>query len=197
MSVRDAAAGFGVLVRAAMRSAKLLAVVARTAGEIADGRGDPREVNRSGARRVLRAMGVQLQVCGEVPPEGLIVCNHLSYLDIIAISAAAPAVFVAKSELRSWPIVGWIARRTGTIFAERGRPSSAGRTVKDIQGALRAGSRVVLFPEGTSSGGKTVLPFKSSLLEPGRSGPIWAAPWRTPSRPATVIRRRSSAIGRT
>ncbi len=120
-------------------------------------------------------MGVQLQVCGDVPPDGLIVCNHLSYLDILVISAAAPAVFVSKSEVRSWPILGWIARRTGTIFVERGHSCGAGRTVEEIEGALRAGRRVVLFPEGTSSGGETVLPFKSSLLEPGRQGPISAA----------------------
>lgn len=175
MNPPGATAKWRAAARTVVRSAKLVAALTQMAGEIVAARRDFRQVNHSASRRLLSAMGVQMRVSGAVPPNGLIVCNHLSYLDVIVISAMAPAIFVAKSEVRSWPIFGWFARRTGTVFVERGRAASAGNATTEIGKALRAGDRVVLFPEGTSSGGETVLPFKSSLLEPGRKGPLCAA----------------------
>lgn len=119
-----------------------------------------------GARRVLRVFGVQTGVSGSVPSRGLLVCNHLSYLDILVLASITPAVFVSKHEVRSWPVLGWFARLAGTVFVDRERRTHVGRVTDEIQSALGQGVLVILFPEGTSSGGETVLPFKSSLLEP-------------------------------
>lgn len=121
---------------------------------------------QAGCRRILRVLGVHLRVHGAVPTTGVLVCNHLSYLDILAIGALAPAVFVAKREVRRWPILGWFARRAGTVFVHRERRADVIRANAEVEAALECGTLVVIFPEGTSSDGASVLPFKSSLLEP-------------------------------
>jgi 1-acyl-sn-glycerol-3-phosphate acyltransferase len=118
------------------------------------------------SRRLLRVFRIEIQSSGGIPSSGLLVCNHLSYLDILVLSALAPCVFVAKSEVEQWPVFGWFARQGGTVFVHRERRAQAIKTVDEIETALQSGAVVVLFPEGTSSGGATVLPFKSSLLEP-------------------------------
>ena len=94
------------------------------------------------------------------------VCNHLSYLDILVLSALTPVVFVAKNEVKNWPVFGWFARLAGTVFVRREKRAGAGQAVDEMKTVLGSGVTVVLFPEGTSSDGQTVLPFKSSLLEP-------------------------------
>jgi 1-acyl-sn-glycerol-3-phosphate acyltransferase len=118
------------------------------------------------ARRFLRIFGLSPVVSGPVPTRGLLVSNHLGYLDILVFSALMPAVFVAKSEVKHWPLMGWFARLAGTVFVHRDKRMGAGQVVDEMQTALDSGIPVVLFPEGTSSDGQTVLPFKSSLLEP-------------------------------
>lgn len=136
--------------------------------------GGPRAIHRL-ARLLLAILGIRVRTAGPVPASGLVAANHLSYLDILVFAAQTPTVFVAKEEVRSWPVFGWFAQRGGTLFVERGRPTSAARSVAKIAAALRAGERVVLFPEGTSSGGAGVLPFKSSLLAAAGGGPVWTA----------------------
>ena len=111
-------------------------------------------------------LGIRKSVIGTIPESGLIVCNHLSYLDIVVFSSVRPCVFVAKKDVGSWPLFGWLARAAGTIFADRNRKTAAGGIVDLIQEAVNDGALVVLFPEGTSSDGRSVLPFKSALLEP-------------------------------
>lgn len=103
---------------------------------------------------------------GQVPERGFVVCNHLSYLDILVISALTPVTFVAKREVKGWPVFGWFARLAGTLFVHRESRTHVGQVADEIETALNRGAVVALFPEGTSSDGKTVLPFKSSLLEP-------------------------------
>jgi 1-acyl-sn-glycerol-3-phosphate acyltransferase len=117
-------------------------------------------------RRVLRVLNVEVDAQGPVPSTGLLVCNHLSYLDVLVLGAFTPAVFVAKCEVRHWPVFGWFAVLAGTVFVDRQRRTQTGWTAEKIQAVLESGQLIVLFPEGTSSDGKTVLPFKSSLLEP-------------------------------
>ena len=91
----------------------------------------------------------------------------LNFLIEVCVDYDGPAaLFVAKGEVRHWPVFGWFTRRAGTIFVHRSKPSRAAQSADEIAIALRNGALVVLFPEGTSSGGETVLPFKSSLLEP-------------------------------
>jgi 1-acyl-sn-glycerol-3-phosphate acyltransferase len=96
----------------------------------------------------------------------LVTSNHLSYLDILVLAAEAPAVFVSKIEIASWPIFGWFARAAGTVFVERERRTGTGPANERVTGLLRRGRLVILFPEATSSDGQTVLPFRSSLLQP-------------------------------
>jgi 1-acyl-sn-glycerol-3-phosphate acyltransferase len=117
-------------------------------------------------RFACRLLGICMSTHGLMPRSGLLVCNHLSYLDVIALSSIRPGVFVAKRDVASWPLVGWLACAAGTIFADRERKLSASSVAKRMREAIDRGSLVILFPEGTSSDGANVLPFKSALLEP-------------------------------
>jgi lyso-ornithine lipid O-acyltransferase len=97
---------------------------------------------------------------------GLLVSNHLSYLDIMVYAADRPLRFVAKSEVRRWPLVGILASLGGTIFVERERSLQVGQAARQIEQSLREGVPVLLFPEGTSSDGSSVLPFRPPLFDP-------------------------------
>lgn len=112
------------------------------------------------------SIGLECEARGERPVEGLIVSNHLSYLDILAYASTMPCVFVAKSDVRSWPVFGFLARCGGTIFIDRGNRAGAAEVVQQIAEALKAGVAVLIFPEGTSTDGSVVLRFHPSLLEP-------------------------------
>src|SRR5216110_1322260 len=116
-------------------------------------------------RFACRVLGIHVTSRGSMPRSGLLVCNHLSYLDIIVLSSITPCVFVAKRDVAGWPLFGWLAHAAGTIFVDRQCPLAAAFAVTRIHAAIATGLPVVLFPEGTSSDGSTVLPFKSSLLE--------------------------------
>lgn len=118
------------------------------------------------SRRVLRVVKLDWRVNGPIPKCGLLISNHLSYLDILVLAAVTPAVFVSKREVKNWPVFGSFARMAGTLFVNREKRSEVLRSNAEIEQALNDGALVVLFPEGTSSGGETVLPFKSALLEP-------------------------------
>ncbi len=121
-------------------------------------------------RRHLKIFGYAANISGDIPTSGLLVSNHLSYLDILAICSAAPAVFVSKADVRRWPLFGWLATIGGTVFIERERRTHVGEVNREIENALTDGVLVVVFPEGTSSDGQTVLPFRASLLEPALRG---------------------------
>jgi 1-acyl-sn-glycerol-3-phosphate acyltransferase len=128
-------------------------------------------------RRVLRALKVDVSVSGHVPDSGLLASNHLSYLDVLVLSSISAAVFVSKSEVRHWPVFGWLARRAGTLFIERAKRGDVARVNDEAERLLESGALLVVFPEGTSSDGREVLPFKSALLEPivGRRHPLAVA----------------------
>ncbi len=93
----------------------------------------------------------------------LFVCNHTSYLDINALGALVPGSFVAKAEVRSWPVFGFLARLQRTVFVER-RPSRTARHRDEMAARLEAGDSLILFPEGTSNDGNRVLTFKSAFF---------------------------------
>lgn len=116
-------------------------------------------------RAVLRSIHIQLCVVGAPPEAGIVVSNHLSYLDIAALGAVRPFCFVSKAEVRSWPLFGVIARAGGTIFLNRSRLASASQAASQITGRFEDGVPVVLFPEGTTSNGSSVLRFHSLLLQ--------------------------------
>jgi 1-acyl-sn-glycerol-3-phosphate acyltransferase len=118
------------------------------------------------SRRTLRVFAVQTEFTGPPPHTGLLVSNHLSYLDVLVLVSLMPAVFVSKSEVKNWPVFGWFARLAGTLFVDRTRRSDVTRMNSLIEKSLSTGNVLVLFPEGTSWNGSEVLPFKSSLLEP-------------------------------
>jgi lyso-ornithine lipid O-acyltransferase len=118
------------------------------------------------SRRMLRVFGCRLVVRGTIPAGGFLIANHLSYLDVLLLGAYQPCVFVAKREVRRWPVLGWFAGRAGTIFVNRESRRDAARAVAAMRRVAEQGVLVVLFPEGTSSDGREVLPFKSALLEP-------------------------------
>ena len=117
------------------------------------------------SRRFLSVLHCKVSLSGTVPKQGLIACNHLGYIDILVLGSLCPAIFVAKRDVKLWPIFGWLCRNAGTIFVSRDNPAEVPAQLATMERPLREGIPVVLFPEGTSSEGGTVLPFRSSLLE--------------------------------
>jgi 1-acyl-sn-glycerol-3-phosphate acyltransferase len=117
-------------------------------------------------RLVCRILGVKLRIVGTLPRRGpaLIVSNHVSWLDIPVLSAVAPVSFVAKREVGTWPFFGTLARLQRTVFVDRDRRHRTGASAGELAARLAEGDMVVLFPEGTSSDGSGVLPFKSAFF---------------------------------
>ena len=124
------------------------------------------------SRRVLRALGVTLHAQGRLGPGAkMLVANHVSWLDVMVLHALCPqARFVAKSEVRHWPVIGRLVAGAQTFFVERQRPHQTRQAVAAITAALRTGATVVVFPEGTTSNGHSVLPFRPSLLQAALAG---------------------------
>ena len=116
-------------------------------------------------RMALRILGLNRSVKGTpMQQRGAVVANHSSWLDIFSLNAAKRIYFVSKSEVAGWPGIGWLARATGTVFIERNRARARAQT-KVFQDRLLAGHKLLFFPEGTSTDGLRVLPFKTTLFE--------------------------------
>lgn len=114
-----------------------------------------------GSRILLRALGIRIVRTGaERPDAALVVANHISWIDVLAVAATAPVVAVAKSEVARWPVVGPLARRAGTVFVSRRIGRDLPDTVARITATLRRGHRVLLFPEGTTTRGGSPGPFR-------------------------------------
>lgn len=144
-------------------------------------------LRRWGCRAALGVIGLRRRVVGRpARGPGAQVANHAGWLDIWALASASPATFVAKAEVRGWPVVGWVAAQAGTVFVERRRGASAAQQ-SALRERLLAGDTLALFPEGTSTDGRRVLPFKSTLfatflapgLEAARIQPVTLA-YRAP-----------------
>ena len=124
---------------------------------------------RRWARTLLAILRVEVR-CHNAPetlPERcLLVSNHVSWLDIFAVYAVVPCLFVAKSEIRGWPIVGELVRRVGTLFLERGNRGHARRTNERMVAALETGRLVAVCPEGTTTDGRSLRHFHAALLQP-------------------------------
>lgn len=115
-------------------------------------------------RMAFPIMGISLTVRGApMRQKGAVVANHSSWMDIFALNAAQRIYFVAKSEVEAWAGIGWLARATGTLFIAR-KGTEAKRQQDMFEARLRAGHRLMFFPEGTSTDAIRVLPFKSSLF---------------------------------
>lgn len=148
-------------------------------------------------RGVCRIIGVRLRIEGEVAPDHpvLLASNHVSWLDIMVLSAVAPVSFVAKKDVASWPFAGTLARLQRSVFVDRERRTSVGATANEITLRLKAGDAIVLFAEGTTSDGNRVLPFRSSLFSVfGQEGTGPGA--ATPSGPEPVVQTLSLAYTR-
>lgn len=97
--------------------------------------------------------------------QGLIVSNHISFIDIFVIDSLMRATFVAKHEVAHWPVIGWLTTRTDNLFVERGRRNAAHATYLHMAEILSLGRRLVVFPEGTTTRGDKVLPFHAALMQ--------------------------------
>ena len=121
---------------------------------------------RRWARVLLRALAVEVRAHGAQAPEAtLLVANHVSWLDTYAVHTLEPARFVAKCEVGTWPVIGTIAHRFGTIFIRRSCFRSAARTVGALAEALCRGESVAAFPEATTSDGRDLLPFFPAMFQ--------------------------------
>jgi len=172
------------LARLARRLWRLSALVAAAFYGLWQHRKLPRDASRAesaewlheSCARGLRAIDVQVSAMGEFPSGGLIVSNHLSYLDILAFSAAMPCVFVSKAEVNDWAIIGRYARWAGTVFVVRHDRGDAARANVSVGEALKNGVPVVLFPEGTTTDGHRVLRFHSTMLQPAIDAGVLITP---------------------
>ncbi|EYS96925.1 glycerol acyltransferase [Cupriavidus sp. SK-4] len=139
---------------------------------------------RRWSRRLLRICGVEVEVVdatgaashGAGRQGAMVVSNHISWLDIYVIHSWQPVRFVAKSEIRDWPLIGWLCGKTGTIFIERARKRDAHRVLHDITDVMLQGDLVGVFPEGTTTDGAEVLPFHANLMQAPISGGLPVQP---------------------
>ncbi|WP_189531679.1 lysophospholipid acyltransferase family protein [Paludibacterium paludis] len=119
--------------------------------------------------RMLKVLGIEVVMRGEWPGEypanTLMVANHISWLDIFALSSQTMTRFIAKMEIRHWPVVGWLVHAGGTLFIDRTNRRDASRVNQIMADALQSGDCMAVFPESTTSEGNVLLPFKSSLFE--------------------------------
>jgi 1-acyl-sn-glycerol-3-phosphate acyltransferase len=134
------------------------------------GAAEQQRILRAWHRALLGALRIQLQITGDdrfaAPGERiLVVSNHMSWLDLIALGAVQPLRMVAKSEVRSWPVVGLLAHRAGTIFVDRERLRALPGTVAAVAGALASGAAVGVFPEGTTWCGLATGRFRPAVFQ--------------------------------
>jgi 1-acyl-sn-glycerol-3-phosphate acyltransferase len=128
---------------------------------------------RRWSTQLLDILAVRISVVGTPPVAGtslMIVANHISWLDVFAINSAHPSRFIAKSEVRSWPLLGWLCEETGTLFIHRARRHHTAHINQQVVAAFAQGDSFAIFPEGTTTAGDTLLPFHASLLEPALAG---------------------------
>ena len=132
---------------------------------------------QSTARLVISCLGIRVQITGRPPAQGLLVSNHLSYLDIVIFAATVPSCMVAKAEIARWPVFGLMARASGALFVDRSSRASAVAVTNQVAERLKESLPVLFFPEGTSTDGAQVLPFHSRFFVPAveSRAPVTAA----------------------
>ena len=127
-----------------------------------------RQYIRNWSKKLFRIIGIEVTIINEhlLASHALIVSNHLSWLDIFLINTAQPSRFIAKDSIRSWPLIGWLATRAGTVYLKRNNVRDLRNTFRTLVTYLRKGEYFVFFPEGTSGGSQNrLLPFHSNLFE--------------------------------
>jgi 1-acyl-sn-glycerol-3-phosphate acyltransferase len=127
------------------------------------------ETIRLWCERILAILHVRVHVRGQLPDADtratLFVANHVSWIDVWALKSLLPMRFVAKSEVRRWPVIGWLSMQTGTLFVERNKRQETGEAINSVEDALRDNDNLCFFPEGTSTDGTALQPFKTSLFQ--------------------------------
>jgi 1-acyl-sn-glycerol-3-phosphate acyltransferase len=118
---------------------------------------------------ILRAMDITVSVEGEFPEAGAVISNHVTYIDIIVYAYVHRCIYVAKAEIGSWPVIGWMTTNVGTVYVKRGQGGQAAKAGSGIRVATDDGLVVMFFPEGTTGDGQTLLPFRSGLLAQARA----------------------------
>ncbi|MFF4503272.1 lysophospholipid acyltransferase family protein [Streptomyces sp. NPDC001401] len=153
--------------RAVLRMAAVLALV--LAGVVLSPLGGriPAELVKRWCRWIVRAAGVQVRITGTAAPTGglLLVANHISWLDIPLLAAVRPARMLAKSDIRGWPVAGWLTARSGALFIDRNRLRALPQTVAQIADALRSGHAVGVFPEGSTWCGRAQGNFRRAAFQ--------------------------------
>ncbi len=137
-----------------------------------------RRIVRAWHMAAARIVGIHIRTHGQIAaPGALIASNHVSYIDVIALGALTEATFVAKASVARWPVIGFLARLVNTLFVDRASTHCLGQ-IKAIAATLNERQSIVLFPEGTSTAGRMVLPFKSTLFEAvrGTQHPVMVQP---------------------
>lgn len=141
-------------------------------------------MERRWSGRLMNILNIRLRISGVVPDLSvqnmMLVANHVSWLDIYLLKAVRPARFVSKIEVRSWPIVGWLANKTGTLFIDRTKRHDTARVNHEMSAVLSQGGCIAVFPEGTTSNGSLLRPFHASLLQPAvhSESLVWPAALR-------------------
>lgn len=135
---------------------------------LTDAAGRARHIKRWSVR-LLGLCGVRVEVSNahgaHAVPRALIVANHVSWLDIFVINSLHPCRFVAKSDIRDWPLIGWLCDRAGTIFIARGKQREVRKIYEGLVKSIHAGEHVAFFPEGTTAAQGAILPFHANLFE--------------------------------
>ena len=126
---------------------------------------EAQQKNQEWYRRVLACLNIRVSVTGQ-PAEApcLVVCNHISWLDILVLGSAVPVAFLSKAEVAQWPLISRLSRAGGTLFIQRGGEGAARRSIEGIRKAFRRQQSVAVFPEGTTGKGHTVLSFHPRLF---------------------------------
>ncbi|MEU8777217.1 lysophospholipid acyltransferase family protein [Streptomyces sp. NPDC048606] len=162
---------FASVARAVLRLAGALALVLLAVAVVAPVRLLPvrprHALIRTWAAALVRSLGVRITMRGAPGPDGgrLVVANHISWLDVPLVAAALPSRMLAKSEIGTWPVLGRLAARAGTLFIERDRIRALPDTVHTLTRALLAGDRVTVFPEGSTWCGRAQGPFRRAAFQ--------------------------------
>jgi 1-acyl-sn-glycerol-3-phosphate acyltransferase len=129
-----------------------------------------RRILQDWSAKLLRILNVRIELADNqhlrASHNALIVCNHISWLDIFVLNAVVPMRFVAKAEVRHWPVLGWLCARAETLFIERGKARAAARINANMIELLQRGEILAVFPEGTTTDGSQLAHFHSSLIQP-------------------------------
>lgn len=131
------------------------------------------------SRQLLEICGVRCDFPGSerAVPHAMIVSNHISWLDVFVINTLHPCTFIAKAEVKRWPVLGWLAHRAGTLFLQRENRRDLHQVLRTVVAQLRSGERVAYFPEGTSAPHGAMLPFHSALFEAARQAEVMIQPY--------------------